>query len=70
MKVKNIFVRIAKNNQKAAGINFRRLIHTERGFTMNYDTLLDLVAELGYNLAMCGAETFRIEESATRGQAQ
>lgn len=33
---------------------------------MNYDTLLDLVSELGYNLAMCGAETFRVEESINR----
>ncbi len=33
---------------------------------MKYDTLLDLVAELGYNLAMAGAETFRIEDSINR----
>ena len=33
---------------------------------MNYDILLDLVAELGYNLAMAGAETFRIEDSINR----
>ena len=33
---------------------------------MDYNTLLDMVAELGYRLAMCGAETFRIEESANR----
>lgn len=33
---------------------------------MNYDVLLDLVAELGYNLAMAGAETFRIEDSINR----
>ena len=33
---------------------------------MNYDTLLDLVTELGYYLAMSGAETYRIEDSVTR----
>ena len=33
---------------------------------MNYDLLLDLVTELGYHLAMSGAETYRIEESITR----
>ena len=33
---------------------------------MDYDILLDLVTELGYNLAMCGAETFRVEESINR----
>lgn len=33
---------------------------------MNYEVLLDLVTELGYNLAMCGAETFRVEESVNR----
>ena len=33
---------------------------------MHYDVLLDLSAELGYELAMCGAETFRVEESVTR----
>lgn len=33
---------------------------------MNYDALLDLVAELGYSLAMSGAETFRIEDSINR----
>ncbi len=33
---------------------------------MDYDVLLDLVAELGYNLAMSGAETFRIEDSINR----
>ncbi len=33
---------------------------------MDYNTLLDMIAELGYRLAMCGAETFRIEESANR----
>jgi uncharacterized membrane protein YjjP (DUF1212 family) len=33
---------------------------------MDYNTLLELVADLGYRLAMCGAETFRIEESINR----
>lgn len=33
---------------------------------MDYDILLDLVAELGYNLAMSGAETFRVEDSVNR----
>lgn len=33
---------------------------------MDYDILLDLVTEIGYNLAMCGAETFRVEESINR----
>lgn len=30
---------------------------------MDYTALLELVTDLGYRLAMCGAETFRIEES-------
>lgn len=30
---------------------------------MDYHILLDLVSELGYRLAMCGAETFRVEQS-------
>lgn len=30
---------------------------------MDYNTLLDLVADLGYRLAMNGAETFRVEET-------
>lgn len=30
---------------------------------MDYNSLLDLAADLGYRLAMCGAETFRVEES-------
>ena len=30
---------------------------------MDYNILLDLVTDLGYELAMCGAETFRVEES-------
>ena len=33
---------------------------------MNYSTLLDLATDIGYELAMCGAETFRIEESINR----
>ncbi|MBE6924707.1 MAG: threonine/serine exporter family protein [Ruminococcaceae bacterium] len=33
---------------------------------MDYNTLLDLSTDLGYELAMCGAETFRIEESISR----
>ena len=33
---------------------------------MEYSKLLDLASELGYSLAMSGAETFRVEESITR----
>ena len=33
---------------------------------MNYSAILDLATDLGYELAMCGAETFRIEESINR----
>lgn len=33
---------------------------------MKYDSLLDLVTDVGYELAMSGAETFRVEESVTR----
>ena len=33
---------------------------------MDYSTLLDLATDFGYELAMCGAETFRIEESINR----
>ncbi len=33
---------------------------------MDYDILLDLVADIGYHLAMSGAETFRIEDSINR----
>lgn len=33
---------------------------------MDYITLLDLATDLGYELAMAGAETFRIEESIRR----
>jgi uncharacterized membrane protein YjjP (DUF1212 family) len=33
---------------------------------MDYNTLLELAVELGYSLAIAGAETFRVEESVTR----
>ena len=33
---------------------------------MEYSKLLDLATDLGYELAMCGAETFRVEESVER----
>ena len=33
---------------------------------MDYYALLDLVTDLGYELAMAGAETYRVEESASR----
>lgn len=33
---------------------------------MDYNTLLDMTGDLCYNLAMCGAETFRVEETANR----
>lgn len=33
---------------------------------MDYITLLDLATDLGYELAMSGAETFRVEESVSR----
>ena len=33
---------------------------------MDYNSLLDLAADLGYRLAMSGAETYRIEESIDR----
>lgn len=33
---------------------------------MDYNSLLDLATDLGYELAMSGAETFRVEESITR----
>lgn len=33
---------------------------------MEYAKLLDVAADLGYGLAMSGAETFRVEESVTR----
>ena len=33
---------------------------------MDYYTLLDTTVELGYELAMAGAETYRVEESVSR----
>jgi len=36
---------------------------------MDYSALLDLVTDLGYELAMAGAETFRVEESIQRVMA-
>lgn len=33
---------------------------------MKYITLLDMASSLGYHLAMCGAETFRVEEAVLR----
>ena len=33
---------------------------------MEYSKLLDLATDIGYNLAMSGAETFRVEESISR----
>lgn len=33
---------------------------------MDYYLLLELATDLGYELAMCGAETFRVEESVSR----
>lgn len=33
---------------------------------MDYNTLLDLATDLGYRLAMSGAETFRVEDSINR----
>ena len=36
---------------------------------MDYNTLLDIATELGYQLAMSGAETFRVEESINRVMA-
>lgn len=33
---------------------------------MDYNRLLDLATDLGYELAMCGAETYRVEESVHR----
>ena len=33
---------------------------------MDYRSLLDATTELGYLLAMSGAETFRVEETITR----
>jgi len=36
---------------------------------MDYNTLLDMATDLGYELAMAGAETFRVEESILRVMA-
>lgn len=36
---------------------------------MDYNALLDIATELGYQLAMSGAETFRVEESINRVMA-
>ena len=33
---------------------------------MNYDILLDIATDVGYKLAICGAETYRVEESVNR----
>ena len=33
---------------------------------VDYDQLLDLAVDLGYELSMSGAETFRVEDSITR----
>ena len=33
---------------------------------MDYYLLVDMATELGYELAMCGAETFRVEDSIHR----
>lgn len=33
---------------------------------MDYNALLDMATDLGYELAMCGAETYRVEESVQR----
>ncbi len=33
---------------------------------MDYDALMDMVTDFGYNLAMSGAETFRVEDSINR----
>ena len=33
---------------------------------MDYNKLLDLATDIGYRLAMCGAETYRVEESINR----
>ena len=36
---------------------------------MDYNALLDMSTDLGYELAMAGAETFRVEESIQRVMA-
>lgn len=33
---------------------------------MDYNALVDIAADIGYRLAMCGAETYRVEESVKR----
>jgi uncharacterized membrane protein YjjP (DUF1212 family) len=33
---------------------------------MDYNQLLDLAVDLGYELSMAGAETFRVEDSISR----
>lgn len=33
---------------------------------MDHNTLLDMATDLGYRLAMCGAETYRVEDSVNR----
>ena len=33
---------------------------------MDYNTILDLATDVGYELAMAGAETFRVEDSVHR----
>jgi len=41
-------------------------IYQNEESTMDYNTLLELATDMGYRLAMNGAETFRIEESVRR----
>ena len=33
---------------------------------MDFNMLLDTAADIGYRLAICGAETYRVEESVSR----
>ena len=33
---------------------------------MDYNTIMDLAADLGYELSLSGAETFRVEDSMSR----
>lgn len=40
--------------------------YAKAGVFMNYGTLMELSISLAYRLAMCGAETYRIEESVNR----
>ena len=37
---------------------------------MDYNLLMNLAIDLGYELAMSGAETFRVEESPDSGRLQ